>query len=78
MRLFLLVALLAVGIATPAAAQKPMSPSEFRDAAIAYLHSQAPEVEVVIEGELAVTVRRQRHYPEPADGTRFLHRRDRR
>lgn len=67
MRLFLLVALLAVGIATPAAAQKPMSPSEFRDAAIAYLHSQAPEVEVVIEGELAVTVRRPVEGDEPAE-----------
>ncbi|MGE0743442.1 MAG: hypothetical protein AB7O98_19065 [Hyphomonadaceae bacterium] len=51
----------------PAGAQDLMTPSEFRDAAIALIRAEVPEAQIEIRDELGITVRR----PENQEMTEF-------
>jgi hypothetical protein len=51
-------------IVAPAAAQKPLSRAEFRDAVIAVVRAEAPDAEIEVTGELSFHVTRE----DPAGG----------
>lgn len=53
MRLAFVAAAFVLAFAQPAAAQKPLTPSEFRDAVIAVVLAQAPDTQIEVTGPLS-------------------------
>lgn len=65
MRAWLIAIALSVCVSLPAAAQSLLSPSEFRDAAMAMIRAVDPQAELEVRDDLALTIRRPHNAEQP-------------